>query len=198
MYARYISSSSLAVLVTALLLWLMQLLIAIGPEVYKKVPRTILVDWNPDRPPEVINDDPTPVDRPPPPVAPPDNRPPMDGNEVPLAIPPFTPGLRGGRSGDSLPDLGMPDGPLVSLMYVRPVYPQEAASRGIEGHVTVQFDVDERGNVSNVLVIDSSHRLFERSAIQAAQRSRFRPRIVDGVAIATAGIRKRFRFELEK
>ena len=198
MYIRYISSCSLGFLMTMLLLWLMQLLIAIGPEVYKKVPQVILVDWNPDRPPEVINDDPQPVDRLPPPVAPPDNRAPLDGSEIPLAIPPVTPGPHGGRSGDSLPDLGMPDGPLVSVMDVRPVYPQEAASRGIEGHVTVQFDVDEQGSVSNVVVIDSSHRLFERSAIQAAQRSRFRPRVIDGVAVATAGIRKRFRFELEK
>jgi protein TonB len=83
-------------------------------------------------------------------------------------------------------------------MYFRPIYPQEAASRGIEGYVTVEFVVDEQGNVGNVLVIDSSHRLFEKSAIQAAQRSRFRPRVVDGVAVATSGIRKRFRFELEE
>jgi protein TonB len=176
----------------------MQFLIAIGPEVYKKVPREIRLDWLPDRQPEVIDDDPKPVDRLPPPVAPPDNRPPLDGNEIPLVIPPVTPGPRGGHSGDSLTDLGMPDGPLVSVMYVRPVYPQEAASRGIEGNVTVQFDVDEQGNVGNVVVIDSSHRLFEKSAIQAAQRSRFRPRVVDGVAVATVGIRKRFRFELEE
>jgi protein TonB len=82
-------------------------------------------------------------------------------------------------------------------MHVKPVYPAGAAARGLEGFVTVRFDVTELGTVTNVEVLESTHRVFEKPAREAAHRSKFRPRVVDGVAMATTGIVRRYRFELE-
>jgi protein TonB len=71
------------------------------------------------------------------------------------------------------------------------------STRGIEGWVTVQFDVLPDGTVGNVTVIESSNRSFERSAIQAAGRFRFKARVVDGVPQTSTGVQYRFRFELD-
>lgn len=90
------------------------------------------------------------------------------------------------------------DGPLVTIVRVSPTYPTSMSTRGIEGWVTVQFDVLPDGSVGNVTVIESSNRSFERSAIQAAGRFRFKARVVDGVPQMSTGLQYRFRFELDK
>ena len=68
----------------------------------------------------------------------------------------------------------------------------------LEGWVVVEFDVSGSGTVENVRVIESSHRVFERAAVRAAERFRYRPRVVDGVPQPTRGVRNRFRFEMER
>ena len=55
---------------------------------------------------------------------------------------------------------GYTDGALINIIAVRPNYPTAASSRGIEGHVIVQFDVTAMGTVTNVVVVESSSRLF--------------------------------------
>ncbi len=90
------------------------------------------------------------------------------------------------------------DGPLVNLVRVSPVYPAVASAKGLEGHVIVQFDVGTNGLVSNAVVIESSHRVFNKAALKAAQRFKFKPRVVDGVAIVTTGIQNLFRFEMDE
>ena len=90
----------------------------------------------------------------------------------------------------------MVDGPLVALLRVEPQYPPRPLSRSLEGYVLVEFDVLADGSVANVSVVESSDRLFEKAAIRAAERFRFKPRVVDGVPLATTGIRNLFRFEI--
>ena len=90
------------------------------------------------------------------------------------------------------------DGPLVAIVRVSPTYPTSMSTRGIEGWVTVQFDVLPDGTVGNVMVLESSNRSFERSAIRAAGRFRFKARVVDGVPLRSTGVQYRFRFELDK
>jgi protein TonB len=106
---------------------------------------------------------------------------------------PGTPRLSGGIPG---PDM-YSDGPLVALVRVSPVYPARALSQGLEGTVIVQFDVSAKGQVVNIVVIESSHRIFEQAAIQAAERFRFKPRVIDGIALETYGIQNLFRFSLD-
>jgi len=90
------------------------------------------------------------------------------------------------------------DGPLVSIVSVQPAYPVTASQRGLEGFVVVQFDVTETGLVENVSVVDSSHSLFEKSAVRAAYRARFKPRVVEGQALASKGLQRLFTFEMKK
>lgn len=89
------------------------------------------------------------------------------------------------------------DSGLINVVTGQPDYPHIAASRGLEGEVIVAFDVNEAGGVENVTVISSSHKVFEKAAIGAAYKSRYKAKTVDGVPQATYGLRKLFRFELE-
>jgi protein TonB len=89
-----------------------------------------------------------------------------------------------------------PDGPLVAIVRVQPAYPPRAAEQNLEGYVIVSFDVLTDGTTANVVVLKSSHRVFEKSAIEAAQRFRFKASVVDGVPLITHGVRNKFTFEM--
>jgi protein TonB len=94
--------------------------------------------------------------------------------------------------------IGYTDGALITIIAVRPNYPAAASRRGIEGHVLVQFDVSEMETVTNAVVVESSNRLFDRSAIEAAKKFRFKPRVIDGVPHMSFNVRRLFTFEMEK
>lgn len=89
----------------------------------------------------------------------------------------------GWQSGD-----GATDGEMVPIVRITPNYPREAAMRGIEGWVRVELTIATDGSVTNVKVIEAQPpRVFDREAIRAALRWKFKPRIVDGEAVvATA------------
>ena len=89
------------------------------------------------------------------------------------------------------------DGPLVAMIRVEPAYPIRASRLGLEGFVTVQFDVNPDGSVSDVSVLESSHEIFERAAIKAARKFRFKARVIDGIAQPTYGVQNRFVFRME-
>ena len=66
-----------------------------------------------------------------------------------------------------------------------PQYPYKAARRGIEGWVRVSFRVTETGTVEDVQVLESDPAgVFEQAAIKAVYRWRFKPRTVNGQAMA--------------
>jgi len=90
------------------------------------------------------------------------------------------------------------DGPLVSMVMNQPVYPPRALVLGLEGYTIVEFDVLADGRVANVVVIEASHELFKSASIRAAKKFRYKPRVVDGVAVPSARVRNLFRFELER
>ncbi len=89
------------------------------------------------------------------------------------------------------------DGPLRAIVRVEPSYPAAAASRGLEGFVVVQFDVLSDGTVGNISVVSSSSSIFERSAVRAASRFRFKARVVDGVPQTSSGVQYQFRFKMD-
>ncbi|HTK31499.1 MAG TPA: energy transducer TonB [Candidatus Saccharimonadaceae bacterium] len=71
---------------------------------------------------------------------------------------------------------------LVVEQLVRPVYPEEARDRGIEGHVALMALVDTLGRVVDVeLVNGEDSGLLERASAEAVWRCRFRPYRVGGV-----------------
>lgn len=63
----------------------------------------------------------------------------------------------------------------------RPVYPDRARKRGVEGDVVLLVFIDERGEVKNVLVHSSPGlKSMEREAISAAYKCKFNPALKDG------------------
>jgi protein TonB len=55
-------------------------------------------------------------------------------------------------------------------------YPEDAARQGLTGSVTLDFQIDADGGVSDVRVVSSNPpRIFDREAQQAMRRSRFEP-----------------------
>lgn len=195
MTARYFSSAPLGLVMTAVVLWLMQALIASGPEVFTDPPPRFVLDWVRTPPPEDdIRETPAP-DRIPPPLPEPKRQPRTDGDDFDVDVT-ATPAPPAPSGFDDF-DFGQSTSPLVAVMHVQPTYPPDAVRRGVEGTVTVSFDVTELGTVTNVVVLESTHRMFERPAVEAALRTRYRPRVVDGVAQATTGVRKRYSFRMD-
>ena len=76
------------------------------------------------------------------------------------------------------------DSRFVPLSQLPPRYPYKAAQRGIEGWVRVEFDVTTTGSVEHVEVIESEPPgVFDKAAIRAVSRWRFKPRRVNGKAV---------------
>ena len=67
---------------------------------------------------------------------------------------------------------------------MKPVYPQAAVSKGLEGDVVIQLYVDERGNLIRTEIKHSSgHRLLDRAAVREAEKCSFRPGRRNGIAV---------------
>ncbi len=76
------------------------------------------------------------------------------------------------------------EGDIIPLVVIRPMYPRDAAMKGIEGWVKVEFTITAIGTVKNPRVIDSDPpRIFNREALRAILKWKFKPRVVDGVAV---------------
>jgi len=76
------------------------------------------------------------------------------------------------------------EGDVVPVMVIRPMYPREAAIEGIEGWVKLEFTITASGSVRDARVIDANPaRIFNREAIRAILKWKFKPRVVDGVAV---------------
>lgn len=89
-----------------------------------------------------------------------------------------------GTVGNMSTDTGMDmsgDAEVMPLVRVAPRYPRKAAMRGIEGWVKVEFTILEDGTVADAKVIDAQpRRIFNREAVRAVLRWKFKPQIVDG------------------
>jgi periplasmic protein TonB len=91
----------------------------------------------------------------------------------------------------------MADGDALPVVKVSPVYPTRAQQQGVEGYVLVQFTIDELGRVMDVEVIEAEPRgMFERAALKAVERFRYRPRVVNGHATSVNGVQHLVTFEL--
>jgi protein TonB len=78
------------------------------------------------------------------------------------------------------------------------VYPARALARGVEGYVDMSFTVTLTGTVENPVVLYSTNSLFDRSAIQAVLRFKYKPRVVDGVPVAVPNVKTRISFRIEE
>lgn len=89
------------------------------------------------------------------------------------------------------------DGDPLPVVKVSPVYPDRARAQGAEGYVLVEFTIDALGRVVDVRVIEAQPRgLFERAAMDAVRRFRYKPRVVDGEPLPVSGVQHLITFEL--
>ena len=85
--------------------------------------------------------------------------------------------------------------PLQLVSGSAPIYPPALKERGIEGLVTVRYDVTPEGRVKNLLVVRSSPPgLFDDAALQAVSSWVFRPQIRAGRAEGVFGITSHLTF----
>jgi protein TonB len=196
MFARYASAVTTGTLMTFALLYAMQGLIHLQPGAESEPRPRNIVDWinlprqaPPPPPPAPDYDKDTITSAP----IPPTGRPNGDaGPGIYIPVRPAAP-----TPGNTRPErISDPDGPLISIVRVRPAYPAQAEAKGLEGWVDVRFDVMTNGQVTNIHVTGSSHSIFERAAIRAAQKFRFRAPVVDGMPQVATDVDYRFRFEM--
>jgi len=89
------------------------------------------------------------------------------------------------------------DGDTLAIVRVLPRYPSRALSRGIEGWVLLEFAIDELGLAVNPVVIESEPPgIFDRAAISAVKRWKYRPMIEDGRPRMRPGVRQLISFEI--
>ena len=80
-----------------------------------------------------------------------------------------------------------------------PVYSPRLIHRGIEGYVVVGFSVNQVGDVFDSFVIESEPKgVFDKAALEAIAKFKYKPRYEDDRAVSTAGQRYIFKFELDK
>lgn len=90
------------------------------------------------------------------------------------------------------------DGDYLPIVKVQPIYPRRAQERGISGYVLLEFTVTELGTVEDVVVIEAEPKgYFERSAVRAARKFKYKPKVINGEAIRVPGVRNLITFEIE-
>lgn len=107
---------------------------------------------------------------------------------------------------------GISDGEYLPIVKVQPQYPRRALSRGMTGWVIVEFTVTEQGTVTNPFVVEncgwiksarnegecfeSPNGVFDSAAINAATKFKYKPKVIDGNPVETAGVQNKITFEL--
>jgi len=189
MVARHGIAALLALGITFGLFYLMQYLISMGSERGADIRKGQVIEFvrlKRDTATQTRKRELPKKEQPPEPPPPPDLQ--MSKNDAPdansMAI--AAPDLGVGPDLGSGPNLGAPsDSDSVPLVRVPPQYPIRAAERGIEGWVVLRFTITATGTVENPTVIDAKpKRIFDRAAIRALKKWKYRPRVVDGEAIS--------------
>ncbi|MEM1191490.1 MAG: energy transducer TonB [Pseudomonadota bacterium] len=91
------------------------------------------------------------------------------------------------------------DGEYLPIVKVAPIYPRRAQTRGITGYCIVEYTVTRSGSIRDPLPVDCvPSGVFERASVKAAEKFKYKPRVVDGEAIEVAGVQNKFTYELEQ
>ena len=197
MIVRYLAAVSVGGAVTFGLLFMMQLLIATGESAVTDSERIRLNEFVRVERNEVIETKKEKPEKPPEPEVPPDMPEPQNSNQfdssmsVSISAPTTQVNLNVTGVG-----FGVSDGEYLPIVKVAPVYPSRALSRGLEGYVIVEFTVTQTGAVKDVFVVESTSSLFERAAVQAAYKFKYKPRVIDGVAVEVPGVQNKITFEI--
>lgn len=201
--ARYAISFLAALIIVFGLFWVMQYLIATADRSLDKSDTARLVDFvRVERDESVERKKPKP-DKPPEPEQPPPEPPPPSMDNVDPSAEamgvrdvPVDTNVDMDSSGFGL---SPSDGEYLPIVKVQPNYPRRALSRGIEGYVIVEFTVTRQGTTKDVRVVEANPSgVFDRSAMQAAEKFKYKPRVIDGQAIEVPGVQNKITFEIEE
>ena len=199
---RYVIAGGLALSMTFVLFWGMQKLIAGGNDVMSEPVKGNVLDFIRLKKDESVVKKERKVQKPAKPKEPP---PPMANPPMQQSNPNATAtkssfaadiqadtGLSGGLNLDSS------DGDYLPIVKVAAVYPRRAQARGIEGFVVVEFTVTKTGAVTSPTVVHAEPEgVFERAALDAVVKFKYKPRVVDGVAMSVAGVQNKISFEID-
>lgn len=198
---RYLVALIIAGVVTFMLFLGMQALISSGEGVMSEPAKGSVLDFVRLKKEETVQKKERKPQKPPTPKEPPPpmESPQMQSNDANAAANNFDFGanidadvnLSGGLA------LETSDGEYLPIVKVAPVYPRRALSRGIEGYVIVEFIVTRQGTVRDPKVIKAEpESLFDRAAMDAALKFKYKPRVVNGEAVEVAGVQNKISFQI--
>ena len=201
MYGRYAFSIVIGVVVTMSLLFLMQVLIATGKQALTKPRDRAKLEFVRVKRNESLNVEEFTPEKPPKPPETPPETPPQDLDNIDPSAPSInvapptvaTETSIGGPGG-----MNIAEGDYLPIVRVAPVYPARALSRGLEGYVDLSFTVTTTGTVRDPVVLFSTSSLFERAAIRAVLKFKYKPRVVDGVPVDVPNVKTRISFQIEE
>ena len=199
--SRFLASLLLGVAVTLVLFFIMQALIDSGDQAYRSDSDGQIMEFVRIKDDESLSlkdrrkpKKPEPPKEPPPPpkmIVEKQVKPTM--NKVKIDIPNIDlPTIAGGG-----PFLGnwagnpLAEGDVLPIVRIDPQWPREALVEGIEGHVIVEVIIAADGSVASAVVVESvPRRLFDRNVIRAVLKWKFKPRIINGVAVERRAIQR--------
>ncbi len=197
---RYFLALAVGSFAAISLLWVMQFLIATGQAAITEALDARFVDFVRVKKEETVQREDKKPERPPEPdEAPPDiPQQDMDASDFDsaVAIAPVSPGLDVGLD-SQLGDFSLAEGDYLPIVKVAPMYPRRAQSRGLEGFCDLEFTVTSLGTTADVRVIECTSSLFERASVQALLKFKYKPRVVNGTAIAVPNLQHRITFQIE-
>ncbi len=202
MFSRYVVTSGLAAAITFGVFFMMQALITSSAKPLEEGVHGSVIDFvRLKRESEVELKKRKMPEKAPPPEPPP--TPDMDfsrisnpGADIAMVAPAFDLDLNiaGGPYLGAAPS----DADVIPLVRVNPQYPISAAERGIEGWVKVRFTITAAGTVKDPTVIESKPgSIFNRAALRAIAKWKYKPKIVDGVAVERHDVLVQLTFEME-
>ncbi len=200
MLGRYAISIIVGSLVTVSLLFVMQLLIVTGKQALTDPRERHKLEFVRVKRNENVNVEDIVPEKPPKPPETPPETPPQDMDNINPDAPTINvapPQVTGGTDIGGPGGMNIAEGDYLPIVRVAPVYPARALSRGLEGFVDLQFTVTTAGTVRDPIVLQSTSSLFERAAIRAVLKFKYKPRVVDGVPVDVPGVKTRISFMLE-
>jgi protein TonB len=206
---RFVASTTIGVLVALLLFWLMDTLISGSDRLERNRDEAVRLDFikvDQDELEQVKKREPPPEPEPPKEPPPPPkmtvDNPDQPRQDMPdIEMPRIDLGLTSG-SGPYLGNWSAGDpgaeGDVIPIVRIEPQFPREALLKGIGGWVEVEFTIEPDGSVSDPKIIDSQPpRIFDRNALRAIYKWKFKPRIVDGKPVARRA-RQRMEFSINQ
>ena len=119
-------------------------------------------------------------------------------NEPITAISTAPPIVIDGFGNDMKQTLTRPTGDASPIVRINPKYPTSAARDGIEGWVQLSFSISPTGEVIDATVVNAEpKRIFDREALRAIKRWKYRPKVIEGVAQLQTGQTVQLDFKLD-